>query len=347
MNRLFIFAVAAALSTDMSAMAWSRPGVGSDGYNPFNDSRIRRQLNLSQDQIRQLRALNNDWRKQLQRLRRGEGNNVNSADQAQRSRMSKQYATMVNGVLTAQQQQALSQLIGQLNANRPNTTVPRTSTVARTTKSNFRAGMASAGQTSTTSSTARSGTNAVPDSGPGGTQQANAGGGSSAVGTAAVTGQPAVPNSAGPTQGQGGGGSSEFGTAAVTGVPVVVTNNSTGPTQAQGGGGSSAFGTAAVTGVPVVATNNSTGPTQAQGGGGSSAFGTAAVTGVPVTGTHSAGATQAQGGGGSSAFGTAAVTGVPVVGTNNSAGPTQAQGGGGSSAFGTAAVTGVPVTQFN
>src|SRR5215203_6201007 len=158
MKRLFVLAVAAALVMTMSTMAnnsqlpartnqLNRPYVG---YNSFNDSRIRRQLNLSQDQLRQLRALNNGWRKQLQRFRRGAGNNLNTVDQTQWNQIWQQYQEMVSDVLSGQQQQAWAQLIAQSYAFSPNFNVARTSTAARSSAPNARAGMASTGQTSTT-----------------------------------------------------------------------------------------------------------------------------------------------------------------------------------------------------
>jgi hypothetical protein len=258
MKHLFIFAVSVTLATFMSTMAWSQSGGGGLGgassinsarvqtrANPvgqqymaytFNDPRIRRQLSLSQDQIRQLRALNNGWRQQLQRFRRGSGKNLNSGNEAQWNQIAQQYASMVNNVLTVPQQQTWSQVISRQYARSVN----------------------AVGQ-------ARG-----PNNISTGTQQANAGGGSSAVGTAVVTGEPRATNRAGATQADGGGGSSAAGTAAVNGEPTAT--NRAGATQAEGGGGSSAVGTAVVTGQPVG--TNSPGATQAQQGGGSSLAGT-------------------------------------------------------------------------
>jgi hypothetical protein len=76
--------------------------------------------------------------------------------------------------------------------------------------------MASTGKTSTTDATApKYRTNAVTRIGPDNLQvnnQANGGGGSSAVGTAIVIGEPTGLNQPGETQVQQGGGSSLFGT---------------------------------------------------------------------------------------------------------------------------------------
>lgn len=225
MKRFLTFAVAAVLAAGMSTMAWSRSGGGSVGAssfnnpqlrNAFNDSRIRRQLNLSQDQIRQLRALNNSWRQQVQRFQRGAGKNSNSVDQPQWNQMQQQYATMLNDVLTAQQQQALSQLVGQLSTFRPNTMRGPTGPTATRTNRNSSAGTASAGQTSTTGTTAPTfRTSAVSPNQPyriSISNQALGGGGSSAIGTALVNGDPIGLNKPGPTQAHQGGGSSYFGT---------------------------------------------------------------------------------------------------------------------------------------
>jgi Spy/CpxP family protein refolding chaperone len=231
MKRFFTFAAVAALAAGMSTIAWSQSSTSSTnpqarprpnqlhrhsmGYNAFNDSRIRRQLNLSQDQIRQLRALNNSWRQQLRRFGRG-GNNVNSADPSQWNQMWQQYATTINDVLTPQQQQTWSQLIGQSYTFSPNTMLGPTGTSATPTNSNSRAGMASAGQTSTNDATEpKFRATAITRIGPDNLQvnnQANGGGGSSAVGTALVIGEPVGFNQPGETQVQQGGGSSLFGT---------------------------------------------------------------------------------------------------------------------------------------
>jgi hypothetical protein len=83
------------------------------GFTAFNDPAIRQQLNLTPDQFRQLRTLNNNWRQQLQQFRRGAGNNLGNVDQQQWTQMWQQYASQLNGVLTPAQQQTWSQLIGQ------------------------------------------------------------------------------------------------------------------------------------------------------------------------------------------------------------------------------------------
>jgi hypothetical protein len=80
------------------------------GFNAFNDPSVRKQLNLSQDQIRQLRTLSGNWRQQMQQLRQ---NGQNTADPAAWQQLQQQYATQLNGVLTPEQQQMWSQQTGQ------------------------------------------------------------------------------------------------------------------------------------------------------------------------------------------------------------------------------------------
>jgi hypothetical protein len=82
------------------------------GFNAFNDPSVRKQLNLSQDQIRQLRTLSGNWRQQLQEFRRT-NNGQNSVDPAAWAQLQQQYATQLNGVLTPEQQQMWTQLTGQ------------------------------------------------------------------------------------------------------------------------------------------------------------------------------------------------------------------------------------------
>jgi len=80
------------------------------GFNAFNDPAVRKQLNLSQDQIRQLRTLSGNWRQQMQQLRQAGGQN---ADPARWAQLQQQFATQLNGVLTPEQQQMWSQQTGQ------------------------------------------------------------------------------------------------------------------------------------------------------------------------------------------------------------------------------------------
>jgi hypothetical protein len=80
------------------------------GFNAFNDPSVRKQLNLSQDQIRQLRTLSGNWRQQMQQMRQYGQNNV---DPAAWTQLQQQYATQLNGVLTPEQQQMWTQQTGQ------------------------------------------------------------------------------------------------------------------------------------------------------------------------------------------------------------------------------------------
>ena len=90
------------------------------GYNAFNDPAVRRQLNLTPDQTRQLRTLSNNWRQQLQQYRNSAGSDFNAANQAQWALLQQQYASQLNGVLTPEQQQLWSQQIGQAYSFPPN-----------------------------------------------------------------------------------------------------------------------------------------------------------------------------------------------------------------------------------
>jgi len=90
------------------------------GFNAFNDPTIRQQLNLSPDQVRQIRQLSNNFRQQLQQFRRGAGNDLSNVDTGQWNQVWQQYATQLNGVLTPDQQQMWTQLIGQPFTFSPN-----------------------------------------------------------------------------------------------------------------------------------------------------------------------------------------------------------------------------------
>jgi hypothetical protein len=83
------------------------------GFGAFNDPTVRQQLNLTPQQQRQFRRLEAEWRRQVQRLRRA-GNEQNpglTQDQIDQIRM--QHQQQVQTLLTPEQQQNWSQLIGQ------------------------------------------------------------------------------------------------------------------------------------------------------------------------------------------------------------------------------------------
>jgi len=90
------------------------------GFNAFNDPTIRQQLNLTPDQLRQLRTVQNNFRQQLQQLRRGAGNDLSSVDQTQWNQIMQQYVSTLNNVLTPEQQQMWQQLVGQPFTFSPN-----------------------------------------------------------------------------------------------------------------------------------------------------------------------------------------------------------------------------------
>jgi hypothetical protein len=82
------------------------------GASAFNDPMIQRQLNLSDAQQRDFRRLSNEWRQQLQRLRRA-GNDANpQSAQQQFAQMQQQFNDQMLSVLTPQQQQQWNQAVG-------------------------------------------------------------------------------------------------------------------------------------------------------------------------------------------------------------------------------------------
>ena len=91
-----------------------------NGFNAFNDPAVRKQLNLTQDQIRQLRTLSSNWRQQMQQIQRGPKNGRNTLDDGQWQQLQQQYATQLNTVLTPEQQQMWSQQTGQAYSFSPN-----------------------------------------------------------------------------------------------------------------------------------------------------------------------------------------------------------------------------------
>jgi hypothetical protein len=82
-------------------------------FGAFNDPVVREQLNLTPQQQRQIRRMSNEWRQQLRRLRRA-GNDIDPqmADQ-QFNVMQEQYQAQLGQVLTPEQQQTWTGLIGE------------------------------------------------------------------------------------------------------------------------------------------------------------------------------------------------------------------------------------------
>jgi 2'-5' RNA ligase len=82
-------------------------------FGAFNDPMVREQLNLTPQQQRQIRRMSNEWRQQLRRLRRA-GNDIDPqmADQ-QFNVMQEQYQAQLGQVLTPEQQQTWTGLIGE------------------------------------------------------------------------------------------------------------------------------------------------------------------------------------------------------------------------------------------
>jgi hypothetical protein len=81
------------------------------GFDAFNNRDVRQQLNLTPEQQRQLRGLSSAWRQRMQQLRRA-GNDAQLTDQ-QWAQLQAQNMQQLNTVLTPQQQQLWSQMVGQ------------------------------------------------------------------------------------------------------------------------------------------------------------------------------------------------------------------------------------------
>ncbi len=82
------------------------------GFNAFNNPTVQQQLNLSPQQLQQIRSLANSWRQQLQQFRQGAGNNLTNVDRNQWNELWMQYQNRLNSILTPQQQQTWMQQIG-------------------------------------------------------------------------------------------------------------------------------------------------------------------------------------------------------------------------------------------
>jgi len=80
------------------------------GFNAFNDPQIRQQMNITRDQQQQLRRLSSDWREQMQQFRRNSNSNLTPE---QWSQLQAQYQQQLTGLLTPQQQQMWSGMVGE------------------------------------------------------------------------------------------------------------------------------------------------------------------------------------------------------------------------------------------
>lgn len=83
------------------------------GLEAFNDPSVRQQLNLTSQQQRQLRQLQADWRRRMQRGGRTGDNNRAGMTAAELQQMRQQYQTQLNSLLTPQQQQIWNGMVGQ------------------------------------------------------------------------------------------------------------------------------------------------------------------------------------------------------------------------------------------
>jgi hypothetical protein len=82
------------------------------GAAAFNDPMIRQRLNLTAEQQRQFSRLSNEWRQQLQRLRRAGNDADPQVSQQQFQQLQQQFQQQMLGVLNPQQQQTWNQIVG-------------------------------------------------------------------------------------------------------------------------------------------------------------------------------------------------------------------------------------------
>jgi hypothetical protein len=83
------------------------------GFNTFNDPAIRQQLNLTPQQLREIRQLNTEWRRQMQAFQQNTGTNNPQASQAAWNQFWAQNGARLNAILTPAQQQQWAQLTGE------------------------------------------------------------------------------------------------------------------------------------------------------------------------------------------------------------------------------------------
>jgi hypothetical protein len=82
------------------------------GLDAFRNPQVRQQLDLTPEQQRQIRTLNAEWRRQVQRLQRAGNENNASLTHEQFLQLQQQLQNRLNSVLTPQQQQDWTQLTG-------------------------------------------------------------------------------------------------------------------------------------------------------------------------------------------------------------------------------------------
>jgi hypothetical protein len=83
------------------------------GYAAFNEPSIQRQLNLTPQQMQQVRQFAAQWRQQLAQYNNNGAGTVSNLTPQQWQQVYAQYWSQLNGVLTPQQQQTWAQLTGQ------------------------------------------------------------------------------------------------------------------------------------------------------------------------------------------------------------------------------------------
>jgi hypothetical protein len=83
------------------------------GFDAFNDPRVRQQLDITPQQQRQFRQVNAEWRRQLQRLRRARNDQNARLTDEQMAQLRQQYQQQLQTMLTPEQQQQWTGMIGQ------------------------------------------------------------------------------------------------------------------------------------------------------------------------------------------------------------------------------------------
>jgi hypothetical protein len=114
-------------------------GTQFRGASAFNDPMVRRQLNLTPAQLRQVRRLEAAWRQRLQQLRRA-GNDNPQLTQQQFNELQMQNMQQLNTVLTPEQQRIWAQLNGQPVTFAPQTFLGQPGTVQAPTAQQVPAG---------------------------------------------------------------------------------------------------------------------------------------------------------------------------------------------------------------
>lgn len=115
-NTLVTLLAVAALS--LSANAQEKNGMKGRHHHQYHHARMAKQLNFSDDQKKQTKLLNDDFRNKMRELNKNESITVKEMRDRKES-FRKERTSKINGLLTAQQKDKLAQqkAIQQLKAN--------------------------------------------------------------------------------------------------------------------------------------------------------------------------------------------------------------------------------------